>query len=638
MVNNRLRGTALLSGLLVLVVAAVPARATVEGSPHDLIAQGYDVVKTSLLQDRCNRCHITSSPALQGLLPDVPPILEHSYGASSLTCFSCHDGTTIVSPDVDASRTAFHPASHGTDLKGYEGLRSEETGLPHLAGTRMECVTCHDPHDNGHRPFLRTDLQELCLSCHSQYTEFSRGKENRTGNHIVGVDPVGSPRAAVPLKITEAFRTPFSPAYPLERGKGPGAWHWDLGGHLANGRSGQIGCITCHAVHGDEAAPPLEKLLAVDPVDEVANLFCEGCHAGTRGDGKPSSAHPNPGGTTTGRTYHAVDDDEANGSGRSLEIREPPGWPFGGGTPRRLLCTTCHTPHGALAQTPLLRTPTTAPGFCEECHDKIPDYHHVTGVVAESACGSQLPTPPYGTAKELICAYCHQAHNSGLGQKRESDYVPLLILPASSGELCEICHPAGNPTCNQNTEHRASHFIGDATLDTTFVDKTPPLRVESWPESGLMSGYGGDKGQSVTCFSCHAFRAGALVSGDAGTTRHLVARSGNRQEWETGGESGYLCTGCHGVRPATAETDKGHTHPLMNANAAALGREPILPLTATPTAKVNCDSCHRPHDARTKGGVYILESVDGESTDPLAIHPLIDFTVLCHGCHDAKKY
>jgi len=626
-------------GLLTIVLLiAAPARAAIEGSPHDLISQGYDVVKTSLLQDRCNRCHVTSSPTLQGFLPDVPPVLAQTYGASSLTCFSCHDGTTIVSPEVDASRTAFHPASHGSDLTGYEGLRSEEVGLPYLAGKRMECVTCHDPHDNGHRPFLRVGLQELCLACHSKYTEFARGKENRTGNHILGLDPAVSARAAVPLKIGEAFRTSLSPAYPPVRGKGAGEWHWDLGGHLSRGRSGEIGCVTCHAVHGDEAAPPLEKLLSLDPVGKVADLFCEGCHAGARGDGKVTPPHPNPGGTTTARTYHAVDDDEANGSGRSLEIREPPGWPFGGGTPRRLLCTTCHTPHGALVQTPLLRTPPTASGFCEECHDRSPDYHHLTGVVPNAACGSQLPVPPYGTVKGLLCASCHQAHNAGLGQTRESDFVPLLIAPANSGALCLTCHPAGNPTCNPNAEYRASHFIGDPTLDTTFRDKSPPQRREIWPESGLASVYGGDKGQAVTCLSCHAFRAGALVSGDDGTARHLIARAGNRMEWAPDDESQYLCTGCHGARPATADANKGHTHPLMNANAALLGREPLPPLTATPSGKVNCDSCHRSHKARTRGGVYILEAVDGESTDPLAIHPLIDFTVLCHGCHDAKKY
>ena len=72
----------------------------------------------------------------------------------------------------------------------------------------------------------------------------------------------------------------------------------------------------------------------------------------------------------------------------------------------------------------------------------------------------------------------------------------------------------------------------------------------------------------------------------------------------------------------------------MDADIARLGHDPVLPVSATPGGKMNCDSCHRPHDAQTKGGRYILEVVDGENADPLAIHPKIDFTIVCRRCHD----
>lgn len=631
---SRLRAAARLLPLALAGLVAAPALATIEGSPHDLIAQGYDVVKVSLQQERCTRCHISSS-ALPAFLPAVPPVLERAYGAVSLGCFSCHDGTTIVSPHVDASRTAFHPGSHGTDLSGYEGLRSDAIGLPYLSGARMECVTCHDPHDNGHRPFLRADLQEICLVCHSRYTEFGRGKDNRTGNHILGIDPAAAPRARVPIKLAEAFRTAFPSPYPFEKGKGPGGWHWDLGGHLTLGRSGAIGCITCHTVHGDEAAAPLEHLTTIDPGNDTANRFCEGCHAGSRGDGEHAPPHPNPGGTTTGRTYHAVDDDAANGSGRALEIREPPGWPFGGGAPKRLLCTTCHAPHAAWVETPLLRPPPTAPGFCEECHDQVPEWHHPVGELSDTRCSTQVRAAPYGSSKGLSCASCHQAHNAGFGKTPESDYVPLLVDSIASGALCELCHPSGNPTCSKNTTALASHFVGDPTLADTYDDKEPPLRTEAWPESRLTSTYGGARKQTVICLSCHSFRKGAITSGDDGTARNLLARSGNRIEWEPGQESNYLCTGCHGGNPSTGK--KGHTHPLMSANVANLGRDAQAPVTTTP-GKVNCDSCHRPHEALTRGGYYILEVIDSQNTDPAKIHPDIDYTVLCHACHDPNKY
>jgi predicted CXXCH cytochrome family protein len=255
---------ALASSLLVLV--ATPALAVVEGSPHDLVGQGYDVVRTSVLQERCRSCHLSSSSAAKDFLPAVPPVLALAFDTSSLTCFSCHDGTTIVSPEVDASRTAFHPASHGRDLKRYEGLFGETAGLPTLEGGRMVCVTCHDPHDNSHRPLLRADIGEICLICHSRQNEVGLGEQNNTGNHPLGADPARLARAAVPLQPASAFTTPFPAVYPLVGGRESLGTHWDLGGHLSAGGKGTVVCVTCHTVHGDEQAPPQAELLAVDPV------------------------------------------------------------------------------------------------------------------------------------------------------------------------------------------------------------------------------------------------------------------------------------------------------------------------------------------------------------------------------------
>ena len=102
----------------------------------------------------------------------------------------------------------------------------------------------------------------------------------------------------------------------------------------------------------------------------------------------------------------------------------------------------------------------------------------------------------------------------------------------------------------------------------------PPLRELVWPESGLESRYGeGESGaKTLICLSCHVFREGAVVSGDKGDARNLLARSGNPVEWAEGGENNYLCLGCHGVNPTTGDKAGGHTHPLMEADAARLGR------------------------------------------------------------------
>lgn len=623
--------------LLVLLIAA-PALAAVEGGPHDVIAQGYDVTRTSILQERCTRCHVSSSPELKDFLPAVPPVLSSAYGASSLACFSCHDGTTIVSPAVDASRTAFHPASHGNDLTGYEGLRSEAVGLPYLDGKRMECVTCHDPHDNGHRPLLRAGIGEICLICHSTRSEGALGEQNTSGNHPQGANPAKLVRKEVPLKVAAAFTTPFPAPYPLAGGRASVGTHWDLGGHLSAGGTGTIVCVTCHAVHGNEQAPPPPGLLTVDPVRLEADLFCEGCHAGVRGDDQEAPPHPNPGGTETGRTYHPADNDRANGEGSIIETRKPAGWPLGAAVSSPILCSTCHRAHGATERTQLLRRPPVDQGFCEVCHERMPlQEHHPLIEKDGGGCSNQIVLKDPVTGIRRTCELCHRAHNAGLGAKLEADFVPLLREGRLSDASCLRCHPAGNPTCGNTTLSLAGHFVGDPTLSETYADSAPPYRLTPWSESKLLSLYGGEKGQVLICLSCHTFRPGAIVSGDAGKTGHLLARSGNPVEW--GDDPGvYLCTGCHGVSPGTGKGEKGHTHPLMNARAESLTSPAEPPVTTTASGRVNCDSCHRPHEARTEGGYYILEKIDSPNRDPRAIHPPIDFTTLCFTCHPPLKY
>jgi len=374
-------------------------------------------------------------------------------------------------------------------------------------------------------------------------------------------------------------------------------------------------------------------LLTVAPENDIANLFCEGCHAGQRDDAVRSPALPNPGGTKTARTYHPADDDLSNGEGRILEVVVPKSWPLGRGEPARLVCTTCHAAHGARPLTQLLRTPEGAETLCESCHQApLPVNHHPVGQGGK--CVPSLPPPPEGELPGLRCNLCHRAHNAGLGAPDEKRFVPLLREEVTM-ETCQGCHPADNPTCGTRPDYRASHYLGDPLVD--YDDALPPLRRDPWPESNLASVYPLPENRSVTCLSCHTFKKGALLSGDEKKNGHLLARSGNPVEWVPGGETAYLCAGCHSVDPGTGQT-KGHSHPMMNADAQKLGRVVVPPVTITPNGKVNCDSCHRPHEAITKGGVYILEHVDGLNTDPRAIHPRIDFTGTCHLCHDPGKY
>jgi predicted CXXCH cytochrome family protein len=485
---------------------------------------------------------------------------------------------------------------------------------------------------------LRADIGEICQTCHSRQSGFGLGELNTTGNHPQGSDPAKLDRKGVPLKLDPAFTTPYPAPYPLLGGRTSVGAHWDLGGHLSAAEVKTIACITCHAVHGDERTPPRTDLLAVDPVRARADLFCEGCHVGERGDAQAAPPHPNPGGTTTGRTYHPADDDRANGVEGIVGTRNPEKWPLGTAASRPIICSTCHSAHGAAVRTLLLRRPAGGLGFCEVCHETLPlEYHHPRIEKGLGRCSAQIEMIDPVTGIRRTCELCHKAHNAGLGTGRETEYIPLLRASRLSDELCLRCHPAGNPTCGERPDYQASHFLGDPTLPETFQDLAPPYRLTPWPESKITSLYGGDKGQIMICLSCHTFRPGAVISGDDGKSRFLVARSGNSIEWADD-EGVYLCTGCHGAAPGTGPGEKGHTHPLMEARMETLGRESQFPITNTLSGHINCDSCHRPHEARTGGGYYIMEIIDSPNKDPRVVHPPIDFTSVCHSCHLPGKY
>ncbi len=623
----------LLFAVLFLLVPAA-ARAAIEGGVHDLFSAAYVVKEQPDPRDRCRLCHLPLVGGDKYLVENVPSLVY--YKLSGVGCYACHDGTTIVSPDVDATQSAFHRDSHPLST-GIRSSLAAQTSRQELLPRRdsLECVTCHSPHDNNIRPFLRIVAQDLCSTCHEQQPVSSYGVGNLGGNHPVHETIEDDAGKKSPIDVAPEFRVSLAENYPAAGGKWEGSWHWKLGGHLSNGATGLVECVTCHPVHGSEASPPQDGLLTIPPVRETADLFCEGCHAGKRADEVESVLRPNPGGTITPRTYHPCDDDRSNGQGRLIEIRGKLDWPLGSkGTPAPLLCTTCHVAHGGLPRSPALRLPKSSKTFCEECHlPEEMESHHPLGAATERKCETDAGTVWGAEAPEgLYCSSCHVAHNAGLGEV-EKDHVPILINSTKGDGSCFVCHPEDNPTCREDYEGTVSHFLGDPTLSSTYQDSEPKLRVDPWPETQLISKFGGENGKVILCLSCHSFRESATPVPNC-----LVARAGMSVEWgESDSLAIYLCTGCHSDNPGTGMTDgegkSKHSHPLMDADSMQLGVEPSLPTTLTVNGRINCETCHLAHGAVAGGGYYILKKVDGPNTDPKAIHPQIDYAVLCRLCH-----
>lgn len=158
------------------------------GSPHDFTQQG----DASL--DLCTPCHTPHLPLPRGgadkgggrILPYQSEGV--ALDSASLLCLSCHDG--VIAPDVyTASHATQFAAQFGASKLG-AGLLSghpvgieypandstyrpiaavESAGAIRLPGGRVQCISCHDPHNTGRHDGMLVRPNggsRLCLSCH----------------------------------------------------------------------------------------------------------------------------------------------------------------------------------------------------------------------------------------------------------------------------------------------------------------------------------------------------------------------------------------------------------------------------------------------------------------------------------------
>jgi len=204
--------------LLVTNTDAIAQTDNVAGTKHNLsvLSDGDDPTSGNALVDYgeiCVYCHtphggqedaplwnrnynpgsyqMYSSPTLDMLIDTDPT-------GVSLACLSCHDGTigldvivnapNALQDSVPGSSSANtmpagdtnletdlrndHPISIVYDLAADSAFNSvaaiELDGLKLFAGNKVQCASCHNPHNDTYEPLLRMDNDgsALCTSCH----------------------------------------------------------------------------------------------------------------------------------------------------------------------------------------------------------------------------------------------------------------------------------------------------------------------------------------------------------------------------------------------------------------------------------------------------------------------------------------
>ena len=207
-------------GIAFAAIAQVTFGQSIVGTSHDMSGQSWMTGNTNKV---CGTCHVPHN----ALTISQAPLWSHDTSSAAYTmytnavsstfnaipsprpdgnsklCLSCHDGTVAINsfigngaPSSGTMGVAFpgSTALVGTDLTNdhpisftYDaalvavdgGLNAITTNVPSLNGTisskmlfggKMQCASCHNPHDNSQGYFQRmaNNNSELCLTCHNK--------------------------------------------------------------------------------------------------------------------------------------------------------------------------------------------------------------------------------------------------------------------------------------------------------------------------------------------------------------------------------------------------------------------------------------------------------------------------------------
>lgn len=285
----------LLAGMLALLASLLPAgltppaQADVAATKHNLSVTGPGTIRAASETQICIFCHsphnsTPSAPLWNRRDPGsnyVPytsstaKALAGQPNGASLACLSCHDGTialgdlvsrsskvtmaggvntlpvgagnlgTDLSDDhpVSFTYTASLPALHGGELVDPSAL----IGKVRLdASGRMQCTSCHDPHDDSNGKFMvmPNTASALCITCHTKSDwNASSHKLSSAGWNGAGTDPwPHTSGTTVAANACENCHRPHS----------AGGKKW-----LLNNQTEETNCYACH--NGNVAAKNIES-------------------------------------------------------------------------------------------------------------------------------------------------------------------------------------------------------------------------------------------------------------------------------------------------------------------------------------------------------------------------------------------
>jgi predicted CXXCH cytochrome family protein len=478
---------------------------------HNLSASGPGTVKATVEKPVCEFCHTPHNAGQAQPLwnKDIPEILYTTYQSSSLKaavgqpngasklCLSCHDGTIALGlnrsqsqPVPFAGGVVTMPAGRsnlGIDLSDdhpvsfvYDSALASRNGqLENPSNlvrpvkldrfSRLQCTSCHNPHDDQYGKFLVKDniSSALCITCHKKnyWSMTTHRSSNKTWN-----------------------------------GGNPNPWP-----HTSYTTVSTNGCENCHRPH---TAGGRERLLNYDVEEEN----CFPCHNGNVASknvkGEFNKTYRHPIASTKGvhkptedplwatrhvecvdcHNSHAANSTTANPPQASGRLAGVVGISSSGTAVNPLtyeyqLCYRCHADNPG-TQSPVVTRIIFEPNFRQKFKSSNASYHPVEAI-GKNPDGPSL-IAPYTTSSIIYCTDCHnndsgpKAGGVGPNGPHGSIWRPILerqlittdftTESAAAYALCYKCHNRNSILSDQSFKKHRRHIVDIRTPCTACHD------------------------------------------------------------------------------------------------------------------------------------------------------------------------
>lgn len=475
----------------------------IASTKHNLSASGSGTIRAVSEQDICIFCHIPHNFNPRGsswnrsteggyYTPYTSSTAESFPGqpnGASVLCLSCHDGT-IALGDVISEETPIPmlggvttmvpgPSVLGTDLSDDHpisfdytwSLASKRRDLVQpneLTGTvkldswgRMQCTSCHDPHEDKNGKFLTVNNRQgaLCTTCHKNIPYWNQSSHGTSTVSLAGTD---SQYLTVAENACANCHQPHN-AGGRER--------------LMKYAGEEQNCLRCHdgTIAKTDIASSLRKISnhpvysttgehnpAEAYVPASRHVECEDCH----NPHAVNSSFGLPSGLLLGVRGITINGTEVESARNEYEI-----------------CFRCH---GDGFNMPAPKTPRQIEQMDTRKEFSLgnPSYHPIAGTGNNQDVPSLLL--PYNINSIIKCSDCHGDDNStamgGSGPRgvHGSNFPSLLQLQYETLDntpesptayaLCYKCHDRDSLLSDQSFKSHRLHIVDERTSCNTCHD------------------------------------------------------------------------------------------------------------------------------------------------------------------------